>query len=282
MDLRTRPPRSPYCTAVLGLVGAARAVDKARAAISGTLGDYAFGATTGLDARTLGFLDVSRDDFLDAVGASATDAAVSSLLGASSGKTIEEIKRYNHSQRNRVADAAAAKASFEERKDAIGRHDIRMVADMLDAEDVHDFGPPADLTVGPPRSAYSGSLCGVVLLARIADKGRAALAGTAGEFRYGHDSGLDWEALEYLGIPVDEFTEHLRDAESENALATALMARIERTGPEIDEYRRAWHAAGALAHKREDFAQRARAAGRPDIEAFFDLLDAEDAAAFPR
>ncbi|MBT3271410.1 DUF5069 domain-containing protein [Candidatus Poribacteria bacterium] len=282
MDLSAQPPRSPYCIAVLGLVGAARAADKARADIAGTLGEYAFGATTGLDSRTLAFLDISRDDFLDAVRESETDAALTVRLRASAGKAIDEIKQYNDSQRYRAADTGEAKASFDARKAAIDRQDIRMVSDMLDAEDVDDFGPPSDLTAGPPRSAYSGSLCGVVLLARIADKGRAALAATAGDYRYGAESGLDRQVLEYLRIPVDEFTALLRDADDEGALAAALMARIDRTDAEIDEYCRAWRAAGPLAHKADDFAARAAEAGRPDIDVFFDLLDAEDVAAFPR
>ena len=281
MDLGAQPPRSPYCIAVLGLVGAARAADKARADIAGTLGEYAFGATTGLDSRTLGFLDISRDEFLDAVRASETDAALTERLRASA-KTIDDIEQYNHSQRHRAADTGEAKASFEARKAAIGRHDIRMVSDMLDAEDVDDFGPPTDLTAGPPRSPYSGSLCGVVLLARIADKGRAALAGTAGEYRYGADSGLDRDVLEYLRIPVDEFTELLRDADDEGSLAATLMDRIDRTGAEIDEYCRAWRATGPQAHRSDDFAARAAAAGRPDIDIYFDLLDVEDVASFPR
>ena len=196
--------------------------------------------------------------------------------------TEDEIKQYNDSQRHRSADTGEAKASFEARKAAIDRHDIRMVSDMLDAEDVDDFGPPTDLTAGPPRSPYSGSLCGVVLLARIADKGRAVLAGTAGEYRYGADSGLDRQVLEYLRIPVDEFTACLREASDEGALAATLMGRIDRTGAEIDEYCRTWRAAGPLARKADDFAERATEAGRPDIDLFFDLLDAEDVAAFPR
>ena len=161
MDLGAQPPRSPYCIAVLGLVGAARAADKARADIAGTLGEYAFGATTGLDSRTLGFLDISRDEFLDAVRASETDAALTERLRASA-KTIDDIEQYNHSQRHRAADTGEAKASFEARKAAIGRHDIRMVSDMLDAEDVDDFGPPTDLTAGQPvfRLAVRGRSAG--------------------------------------------------------------------------------------------------------------------------
>lgn len=282
MDLGAQPPRSPYCVAVLGLVGAARAADKARADIADTLGEYAFGATTGLDSRTLGFLGVSRDEFLDAVRASRTDADLTGRLRASAGKTIDEIKQYNHSQRCRTADAGEARASFEARKAAIDRHDIRMVADMLDAEDVDDFGPPTDLTVGPPRSPYSGSLCGVIPLARTADKGRAVLAGTAGEYHYGSDSGMDREVLKYLRIPIDDFTELLRDADDEGALAAALMGRIDRTGAEIDEYCRAWRATGPHAHMADDFVARAEAAARPDIDIYFDLLDVEDAASFPR
>jgi hypothetical protein len=88
--------------------------------------------------------------------------------------------------------------------------------------------------------------------------------------------------LGYLRIPVDEFTELLRDADDEGSLAATLMDRIDRTGAEIDEYCRAWRATGPQAHRSDDFAARAAAAGRPDIDIYFDLLDVEDVASFPR
>jgi len=282
MDLTKQPPRSSYCTAILGLMGAARAADKARADLNGTAGEYRFGHNSGLDGRTLGFLELSPEAFIEAVKTCPDDKSLNAYLSERTAKTIEEIKAYNDSQRNRVPQNEEMRQRFEQRKQNIGRMDIRMMSDMLDAEDVHEFGPPTDLTVKPARSGHSGSLVGIVCLARMADKGRAALAGTLGAYKYGEDSGLDQGTLEFIGLTADEFNEGLRQCPDDASLAGWLLERVHKSDAEVAEWNSARRARGPWNDQiRTMFEGRANAAGRPDVTTFLDLLDAEDAHDFP-
>ena len=67
-----------------------------------------------------------------------------------------------------------------------------------------------DLTKAPPRSPKSKEILGCVAVARMADKGRAHLAGRIGEYKYGNDSGMDRKTLEFLVLTADEFLDALR------------------------------------------------------------------------
>ncbi len=283
MDLTKQPPRSPYCTAVLGLMGAARAADKARAELNNTIGEYQFGRDSGLDRRTLEFLGLSPEEFFDAVKAYPDDQSLSAGLKEKTGKTIEEIKAYNEAQRNRTPPDEQSRQRFEQRRQNIGRLDIKMMSDMLDAEDVHEFGPPTELTAGPPRSPHSGSLLGIACLARMADKARAKLAGTIGEYKYGEDSGLDEGTLEFIGLTANEFLEGVRQSPDDAALASWLLERVQKTDAEIADWNAQRRARGPWNDEiQKIFDQRANAAGRPDLTTFLNLLDCEDAHDFPR
>ena len=57
----------------------------------------------------------------------------------------------------------------------------------------------------PPRRPSNVRVGGIVNLARMADKARAHLEETEGEFLYGDTSGLDRILLEFLGIAADDF-----------------------------------------------------------------------------
>jgi len=282
MDLTIQPPRSAYCTAVAGLMGAARATDKARAQLNGTMGEYRFGSTSGLDGRTLGFLGLSPDEFLDAVKACPDDRSLTASLQEKMGKIVEKIKACNESQRNRTPQDEEGRQHFEQRKQSIGRSDIKMVSDMLDAEDVHEFGPPTDLTSQPPRSAHSGSLLGIACLARMADKGRAKLAGKIGEYKYGEDSGLDENTLGFIELTADELLEGVRQSPDDGALARWLLERVHKSDQEIAEWNTERRARGPWNDEiQKMFNRRTNAVGRPDLTTFLDLLDAEDAHDFP-
>jgi uncharacterized protein DUF5069 len=75
MDLTTGIPRSPKDT-LGGIAMLPRTIDKARAALAGTLGEYVYGLKSGFDTTLLEFLGVSEAEFLDAVRKSPDDAAV--------------------------------------------------------------------------------------------------------------------------------------------------------------------------------------------------------------
>ena len=67
-----------------------------------------------------------------------------------------------------------------------------------------------DLRTDEPRSAHE-TLGGVKLLARLIDKGRAAICGTLGPYLF-YDCPLDRVFFEALNVSRDEFLEVLRQA----------------------------------------------------------------------
>ena len=79
MDLTKDFPRSPRET-LLGLPMLPRTIDKARAALSGTLGEYVYGDKSSFDMALLAFLKLSPEQFLEGVRESPDDAAVTRWL----------------------------------------------------------------------------------------------------------------------------------------------------------------------------------------------------------
>ena len=73
-DLAKQPPRSPF-DELDGIKLLPRAIDKARAHLAGTLGDYVY-CDCKLNAQLFETLGTTEDDFLEAVRTSPTDADV--------------------------------------------------------------------------------------------------------------------------------------------------------------------------------------------------------------
>ncbi len=96
-----------------------------------------------------------------------------------------------------------------------------------------------DLRTDEPRSAHE-TLGGVKLLARIIDKGRAAISGTLGSYVF-FDCPLDQIFFDAVGVSRDDFLEVLRQAYLSNlpanAAALADLRESVECEPEIsDEY----------------------------------------------
>ena len=70
MDLTRDVPRSPY-EKLGGIVFLPRSIDKGRAELAGTLGEYV--ARTGRSARLFEFLGVTAEDFIEALRDRPTD-----------------------------------------------------------------------------------------------------------------------------------------------------------------------------------------------------------------
>ena len=104
VDLTRRPPRSPYDTSVGGLVGLARLIDKGRAYIGDTLGDYWYGADSGADKGVLAFLKVEVEEFTAALGECKTDEEVAAWLDERLARPEEEVEAFN--QRAQAAGPA--------------------------------------------------------------------------------------------------------------------------------------------------------------------------------
>jgi hypothetical protein len=94
-----------------------------------------------------------------------------------------------------------------------------------------------DLRTDEPRSAHQ-ELGGVKLLARVIDKGRAAICGTLGPYRF-FDCPLDRIFFEAVNVSQNEFLEVLRQAYishlSYNIAALADLREALACEPEISD-----------------------------------------------
>ena len=81
MDLTREYPRSPR-DLLLGVPMLPRTIDKARAALAGTLGEYVYGEKSSFDMALLDFLGLSPERFLDGVRSSPDDRAMVEWLRA--------------------------------------------------------------------------------------------------------------------------------------------------------------------------------------------------------
>ena len=139
-----------------------------------------------------------------------------------------------------------------------------------------------DLTQRPPRSPRV-RLGGYVILPRMLDKGRAALAGKNGEYNYACP--LDQRFLEFVGINPDALKKQLAAGKGDTEILQWIQKNAKRklTEPEIA----AW---SAYAEQRvpADTESRAFFHGvhkqiapkREDIATWFDLLDLDDHVTF--
>jgi hypothetical protein len=135
-----------------------------------------------------------------------------------------------------------------------------------------------DLTKRPPRSARV-RLGGYAILPRMLDKGRAAIAGTIGEYKYACP--LDQQFLEFVGVNADALREQLAAGKGDGDVLEWIKSnsRHRRTEPEII----AWscyqdHRTPSAVELREFFhgIHKQIAPNRTDIGTWFDLLDLDD------
>jgi hypothetical protein len=134
MDLTKDYPRSPRET-LLGIPMLPRTIDKARAVLSGTVGEYVFGEKSSFDVAVLEYLGVTPGIFLEGVRESPDDAAMSRWLSAHSRKsTPAEADKFAQVFLN-DGDDDDDRARFQERRAKLppqvqGR--VKGWADLLD------------------------------------------------------------------------------------------------------------------------------------------------------
>ncbi len=142
--------------------------------------------------------------------------------------------------------------------------------------------PPSDLTQRPPRSPRV-RLGGYAILPRILDKGRAALAGTNGEYNYACP--MDEEFLNFAGIDPEALKGELAAGKSDGEILAwvAANSRRSRCASEIA----AWSAyqeqrAPSDWDMREFYNDEHKrlAPHRTDVSTWFDLLDLDDYVSF--
>ena len=149
MDL-TKPgnyPRSGRET-LGGIVFFPRSIDKMRAHIAGTAGDY--NATRGLSTRLFDLFGVTAEQFEEAVRQSKTDEDVLRWLQQNAPKqpSQAEIEAYNHLILNRGPQDEEGKARFHANLAKLGFGHRTDVSTFVDAEDLEEGREVPQRTAG--------------------------------------------------------------------------------------------------------------------------------------
>jgi len=144
--------------------------------------------------------------------------------------------------------------------------------------------PFPDLTQGPPRSPRV-RLGGYVLLPRILDKGRAALAGKLGEYHFA-GKGMDRHFFNFTGADFEAFKTELAKGHGDGAMLAWVNANAKHA-------RQPWEIAAWSAYHEnrtpdsdaETIGQFAESVGkfskdREDVNTWFSLLDLDDHCTF--
>lgn len=141
-----------------------------------------------------------------------------------------------------------------------------------------------DLTQHPPRSPRL-RLGGYVLLPRIIDKGRAALAGKLGEYHYA-GKGMDRHFFNFVGLDHESLTKELAKGGSDGEILAWVHgnAKHQRQPWEIIAWSE-YHLRRAPDSDNEtllEFAGNVKkfSATREDINTWFDLMDLDDYCTF--
>lgn len=141
----------------------------------------------------------------------------------------------------------------------------------------------SDLTQRPPRSPRS-RLGGYVLLPRMLDKGRAEIAGMAGEYRY--NCPLDQHVVNFIGFDPHALREQLAAGRGDGEILEWINAHAQhpRTPWEIEQWSEFQGRRGPDSDA-ETLQYFAEAVGkfsktREDIRTWADLLDLDDYVTF--
>ena len=140
-----------------------------------------------------------------------------------------------------------------------------------------------NLTQRPPRSPRV-RLGGYVVLPRILDKGRADLAGTAGEFKYNNPGDYHW--FRFTGITPEALKAELATGKGDGEMLTWVQenAPNKRTPWEIQQWSAYFSERGpdSDVETLEMFTDRMKKfnPAREDVKTWFDLLDLDDHVTF--
>ncbi len=279
MNLSNQPPRCPSNASLAGIVGVARLIDKARAHVNETLGDFVYGNDSGLDRITLEFLEIDADDFAEAA-ARYSDEELADWIHRATDLTEADIVAFNTHHLEREPD----EAGMERLKTRVERYKPATVPTTVFASiELDDWGTfrECDLTTHAPRSPYDRAVAGIYGLARMADKARADKSGKLHDYIY--DCPIDQAITAFLCFTAKAYQEAAWLNPNDIELGEWVDANSDRSGAE----KAAFNAAVASRrpaddHEREVFDKGiARVApGRIDIKAWFDLLDLDDEASY--
>jgi len=141
LDLTKRPPRSPR-QKLGGFVILPRAIDKGRAKVADTIGEYHFACP--LDQRFLKFVGIDGDALFDQIKAGKGDGEILAWVHetAKFKRADWEIAAWSEFQLSKSPDTPAAKEKQAKQIAAINpnRNDIITGFDLLDLDDYVSFG----------------------------------------------------------------------------------------------------------------------------------------------
>lgn len=135
MDLRTSFPRSMRFT-MEGYVHLARMIDKCRAVLSGTEGEYIYPCP--MDIRLLEFAGITADQFTAAVKGNPTDEGVAKWFrGIAQHHASAELEEWNRMMLSRGPSTQEKQEYFNKLRDAVdpSRNDLTAWADLQDLEE---------------------------------------------------------------------------------------------------------------------------------------------------
>lgn len=135
MDLRTNFPRSMRVK-LAGYAHVARMIDKCRAVLAGTEGEYIYPCP--MDERLLEFAGLTSDQFTAAVKANPTDDGVSAWFAqAVKPHTPAELEEWNRKLLARGPSSPESAARFKTYLDAVdpSRTDLTAWSDLQDLEE---------------------------------------------------------------------------------------------------------------------------------------------------
>jgi Domain of unknown function (DUF5069) len=144
IDLTKQPPRSPRVR-LGGYVILPRMLDKGRAAVAGTLGEFKYACP--LDQRFLNFVDIDPEALKKQLAAGKSDGEVLEWIEANAKKkpSVGEILAWSMAQEQRGPADVESRDYFNELHKSIApkREDITTWFDLLDLDDYVSYGGKA-------------------------------------------------------------------------------------------------------------------------------------------
>jgi hypothetical protein len=141
-----------------------------------------------------------------------------------------------------------------------------------------------DLTKNYPASVHD-KLFGIVQLKRTIDKGKAAAAGTLGEYEY--DCPMDKHLFAFLDLTGEDLLDVIKSASNDEEIHEYVAPYVHaKTDEEIDAFNADWVQHGpAPGSPGEAYFLKTRselAPDRTDVTAWADLLDLDEKRPVPR
>ena len=143
-DLTKRPPRSPRVR-LGGYALLPRVIDKGRATVAGTNGEYNYNCP--LDQRFFAFVGVDAEAFKQQIAAGKGDKELLEWIqaNAKNKRNFDEIQTWSTSEERRSPTDAESRQLFEKIRNGAAAHrtDVQTWYELLDLDDHVSYGGKA-------------------------------------------------------------------------------------------------------------------------------------------